>query len=268
VKIPIQLDSMNAELQNSIWNVVSYLIPPEDIYESKVVTQIATDVLRVPRERVGVDPRYWLLDICQKNLAWARWYDLLEYVVANAREFSIGRVTREQAEESANRILEREHSGYRFVGGELSPITAPIEIAEIESALAKSASSGLGGTQAHIERALVHLGSRPKPDYRNAIKEAISAVESAAQVIAGKDKATLDDALKAVAQASSIHGAMVEAFRKLYGYTSEEKGIRHALLEETAKVDAEDARFMIVACSAFVNLLILKADKAGLLKSK
>jgi hypothetical protein len=59
---------------------------------------------------------------------------------------------------------------------------------------------------------------------------------------------------------------MVEAFRKLYGYTSDEKGIRHSLLEEAAKVHAEDARFMIVACSAFVNLLFVKADKAGLLK--
>ena len=59
---------------------------------------------------------------------------------------------------------------------------------------------------------------------------------------------------------------LVEAFRKLYGYTSDEKGIRHSLLEETASVAEEDARFMIVACSAFLNLLIVKADKANLLK--
>ena len=59
---------------------------------------------------------------------------------------------------------------------------------------------------------------------------------------------------------------MAEAFRRLYGYASNEKGIRHALLEETANVAEEDARFMIVACSAFVNLLSVKADSAGLLK--
>jgi len=207
------------------------------------------------------------MEFCQKNLTWTQWYDLLEYVVVDAQAFSLGHATREQAEETANRLLEREHSGYRFVGGQLASITHPAEIAQIEGALARSASSGLDGVRAHIEQALALFGKRPSPDYRNAIKEAISAVESAAKVISAKDKATLDDALKAVAKASPIHGAMVEAFRKLYGYTSDEKGIRHALLEEAAKVDAEDARFMIVACSAFVNLLIVKADKAGLLKS-
>jgi len=58
----------------------------------------------------------------------------------------------------------------------------------------------------------------------------------------------------------------VEIQLTVYGYTSDEKGIRHSLLEQSAKVHEEDARFMIVACSAFLNFLIVKADKTGLLK--
>jgi hypothetical protein len=50
------------------------------------------------------------------------------------------------------------------------------------------------------------------------------------------------------------------------GYTSDENGIRHALLDDgTAKVDETDALFMIGACAAFVSYLLSKAHAAGLI---
>jgi len=44
----------------------------------------------------------------------------------------------------------------------------------------------------------------------------------------------------------------------MYGYTSDADGIRHKLLDE-ATIDFEDAKFMLVSCSAFVNLLRARA---------
>ena len=154
------------------------------------------------------------------------------------------------------------------MGGKLVEITAEAEVQAVEEALVQAKQSGLGGVHTHLDEALKKLSEKPEPDYRNAIKEAISAVESAARVISKKEKATLDDALITVGQASPIHGALVEAFRKLYGFTSDEKGIRHSLLDQSATFDIEDARFFVVACSAFVNLLIVKADKAGVFKTR
>ena len=60
-----------------------------------------------------------------------------------------------------------------------------------------------------------------------------------------------------------MHPALNKAFSTLYGYTSNAKGIRHALLEEST-LDFEDAKFMLVACSAFINYLKVKASKAGI----
>ena len=58
----------------------------------------------------------------------------------------------------------------------------------------------------------------------------------------------------------------VVGFAAIYGFTSDEKGIRHPLLDDhTAKVDETDALFMIGACAAFVSYLINKARAAGLL---
>ena len=77
----------------------------------------------------------------------------------------------------------------------------------------------------------------------------------------GDEKATLGKAIKKLEEAGvPVHGALKTAFLKLYGYTSDEGGIRHALSEQST-VGQEDARFMLVACSAFVNYLAVKKDK-------
>ncbi|MGH6983986.1 MAG: hypothetical protein ACREEI_07150 [Stellaceae bacterium] len=59
----------------------------------------------------------------------------------------------------------------------------------------------------------------------------------------------------------TIHKARQDAFDKLYGYASDADGIRHALLDEE-KLTYEDAQFMLVTCSAFVNYLIAVASAA------
>lgn len=53
---------------------------------------------------------------------------------------------------------------------------------------------------------------------------------------------------------------MEQAFIKLYGYTSDEDGVRHGGIDFN-NVPAEDAKYMLVSCSAFVNYLIEKYEK-------
>jgi len=67
----------------------------------------------------------------------------------------------------------------------------------------------------------------------------------------------------ALKKVGGLHPALSGAFDKLYGYTSDAQGIRHGLMEE-ANLALEDAKFMLVACAAFVNYLLVKADKAGI----
>ncbi len=115
------------------------------------------------------------------------------------------------------------------------------------------------------ETALDHLADRESPDYRNSIKESISAVESLCKLIAGDKKATLSNALDTLEQRRGVdlHKALRNAFCALYGYTSDASGIRHALLDEP-DLDIEDATFMLVTRSAFVNYVLQKATKAGI----
>jgi hypothetical protein len=69
-------------------------------------------------------------------------------------------------------------------------------------------------------------------------------------------------------QKSNIHGALKKGFLALYGFTSDEQGIRHPLLDKEAPaVDEADAMFMIGACSAFLSYLTNKSRATDLLKS-
>jgi len=109
--------------------------------------------------------------------------------------------------------------------------------------------------KSHLEQALLHLKDRDSPDYRNSIKESISAVEALCRRLDGDQHAKLGAALSALEKRSVMHPALKSAFSSLYGYTSDSNGIRHALLEESTLTNA-DARFMLVSCSAFINYVI------------
>jgi hypothetical protein len=156
-----------------------------------------------------------------------------------------------------NRVLQDEGSPYRFVEGALTPITDPTELQAVRDALA--APDRFAGAREHLTTALKMLGQRPEPDFRNTVKEAISAVESTLKVLTGHDHADLAEALREFARAHPIHGALFRGLDSLYGYTSNEHGLRHALLEADANVGFAEAKFMVVACSAFVGYLVARA---------
>ena len=124
--------------------------------------------------------------------------------------------------------MEQENSGYRLVDTEVTEITSASEIGEIESAI----QSKIHGVQEHLSTALALLSDRKKPDYRNSAKESISLVEGVCRLFAGGT--TLTDALKMLKQKIDIHPAFERALAALYGYTSDEGGIRHALLEKSS----------------------------------
>jgi uncharacterized protein (DUF1810 family) len=157
----------------------------------------------------------------------------------------------------ANVQLERENSAYRFVGTEIVEITDQTEMTSIEEAL-----TGPKAIRIHFERAVALLSDRRAPDFRNSIKESISAVEAICRLIANSHSDTLGAAVKKVSTRTPLHPAFEQALLKLYGFTSDEGGIRHALMEEPS-LGYSDAKFMLVLCSAFTNFLLARCAETG-----
>src|SRR2546421_5002675 len=94
----------------------------------------------------------------------------------------------------------------------------------------------------HLDRALELLSDRVAPDFRNFIKESISAVEALSRLLTGDPKATLGKALESLEKSLKIelHHNLKDAFKNLYWYTSDAEGIRHGMLGESG-LDVEDA---------------------------
>lgn len=154
-----------------------------------------------------------------------------------------------------NTYFEREYIGYRFVGGIIVPISDSYEVNAINEAL----NNKYRPVYEHISKANKLLADREKPDYENSIKESISAVEAICEIITGiKGKeATLGKMLKKIEERGIvIHSGLKSAFNILYGYTSDANGIRHAGDIGGQASTFEEAKFMLVSCSAFINYLI------------
>ncbi len=187
---------------------------------------------------------------------WYTIFDFIERYLAMSDKETSKKMAKE-----FNLILEDEASAYRIIENLVVPVTNESEFATIGEAMNLPYNS----VQTHISKALSLYADRKNPDYENSIKKSISAVESMCCIITGLTgtKATLGAAIKKLKDNGvHIHGAMVDAFSSLYGYTSDESGIRHGGID-FKNAPAEDAKYMLISCSAFVNYLIEKWRKVN-----
>lgn len=255
----VQTDSMDSDLRTVLWNA-HYATLVEGVagddrrrLEGGLQRRVWTDLWGRPLDTLpgfhafvgGVRTAYFEGD-------WNQVYDYIDFAATNfSNDVHVQHFIRE-----TNAALERGRSAYRLVGTRLQRITGAQEIAAVEQAIRDA--SDVPPAQRHLDRAAELLADRQNPDYRNSIKESISAVEAMCEALAGK-KATLGGCLKSLPAAAPLHPALSSAFQKLYGYTSSAEGIRHALSEEST-LDHTDAMYMLVACSAFVSYMVAKTS--------
>ena len=112
--------------------------------------------------------------------------------------------------------------------------------------------AGLGGAAKHLRQAGERIRDRK---WAESVRASIDAVESVAKQVAPGDAGTLGKALGVLEREEGLHGALKSSFSSLYGYTSDEPGIRHALLDDKSQVTADEAIFMLGACAAFCSYL-------------
>lgn len=197
--------------------------------------------------------------ITNKDVDWYLIFDLIEFIYRfyNIHNNAAIRNRFNIITEFLNIEFERHNFAYRLINGNIVEITAECEIEAIENAINDTNSN----IRTHLQTALKHISISQKPDYRNSIKESISAVECFCREITGQN--TLDDALKKIEKKGIVlNSEMKKGFEKLYHYTNDSNtGIRHALMNDSNAPTADEAIFMLVSCSAFVNYLMKKKFK-------
>ena len=141
------------------------------------------------------------------------------------------------------------------------PAVTPEEGRTILEAVQELNDHGLKGARNHLIQSATFLN---QGHWAKSVQESISAVESVGVQIAPKGN-TLGAALKNLSQQGiSVHPALNEGFGNLYGYTSNEQGVRHALLDQgQSNVGQDEAVFMLGACASFASYLWRKGLASG-----
>lgn len=272
VKQILQIDSIDQTLENRLWNnilndfieqindysdgyrpesdrVLIYKYIWENFFELKI-DEIPSYSNNGGVYATGVTEyiRNWFI-----KAEWYEKYDFIEFLsdLGNGLSFDFTA--------KVNHTLKRDLAGYTIINNKIIQITSEQEVKAIEEALINT--SKYKSVETHLNQALELLSNRENPDYRNSVKESISAVEAYCSILTNDTKATLGKALTQIEKTHSLHNALKSSFSALYGYTSDSGGIRHSLLEDDIKVTLEDAKFMLISCSAFINYLKAKEKK-------
>ena len=185
----LQKDSMDEDLRNRLWNVTSAFLvkigdtgryvddtPPNLL---AIVRPLWHRFLGSPFDTIPHDRResYKHLRKYFFECHWNEVYDFIELFATSLQDYDRHQVFIT----SCNHVLEREVSAYRFVGVQIADLTSAEEIESIEQAM--DLSGPLKPVSAHLGQALKLLADRKAPDYRNSIKESISAVESVCKLL-------------------------------------------------------------------------------------
>ena len=268
-KVAVQLDSMDEELRNSLWNVLlRHIFEPieckyyvSDTEYRSFIISMWFSFFKEPTDQIPNRTSDITDEIRKKFFSWSYFeiYDFIEFV-ASDRTIPYGQnafiVT-------CNVVLRKELSGYRFLKEQLIQITNEAEILEINRAFDNISLNELEGVNSHLLEAFKMISDKKSPDYINSISESVAAVESLCSEISGKNNVPLSDAFCDVKTKVTMHSPVEQVFNKLFEYVGNIDSIKEGLKAESS-IDQEDAIFVLITCSAFVNYLIVKANKIGI----
>lgn len=277
VRSIFQTDELDKDTRVELWNVAnsvrSELNSWQTLSESlhnEVVTAIWQWEFKKPAdEKPYRDDDLWMM--IKQFILDEPWFDALDLI-----ERLVQYIDRYESEwiewsnqpsiaaslaDEYNKRFELYLVGYRFINLEITPIDSSQQSQAVSEAIEDAQT--VRGARHHLSRAVELLADRQNPDYPNSIKESISAVEAVCVAITGKK--TLGQALKKLEDAGlRIHPVLKEGWLKLYGWSSDDDGIRHGGIE-APDADQPLAKYMLVTCSSFVSHLIELGRKTELI---
>ncbi|WP_407528060.1 hypothetical protein PDL71_08520 [Lacibacter sp. MH-610] len=268
----IQLESIDEDLLNGLWNISKIYIIDRISRRAKYGGDTDFDLFsnilwhkfyRLPIDTIP-DYDFKTEKFIRENFFKGQWYETYDFIEF-LTSLDFDEINTKDFITAINSLLEHEFSAYRFIDGKIAPISNKIEVNEIQQSLEQvNYFTSLSGANIHLTNALEKLSDRKNPDYRNSIKESISAIETTCRVLTGES--TLGKALNSLEHKGiKIDDQLKSGFDKIYAFTNnKQSGIRHAIIEEHNNPDFDDAKYMLVVSSSFINYLVGKCKKLGI----
>ena len=268
----MSLEELSNDLRRELWNVLrEFLLSTRKYFgggyyfsgeAKRLIEYVLGIVLKKPEDEI--DTSYGeVLDLFKRLLFEGRFnvvLDLIE-IIANEGQRREGLVHRIHFAQRIKELFERRAAAYRLdmedYPFQFFPQSSKEQGEATQQAVKTIRDGDMKGAATHLHDAAKRIN---EGQFAQAIADSIHAVESVARTIDPKASRTLGPALTSLANAGVIeHPALKEAFSTLYGYTNDEQGIRHPLLDKDAPaVGLDEAMFMFGACTSFAAYLTNK----------
>ncbi|MBD8620115.1 hypothetical protein IFT67_14390 [Sphingomonas sp. CFBP 13728] len=260
---PLQLEDLSREARILLWEKFDLLLPfgsyadESSGYDTVIGTEWNSVMRRwhvrkllLPSDEY--DRRLKTVSAYSKFLILNRPYDeVFDYLTFIMRDENMKVMEPHFASSFAEARM-----AYTIEDATIFPAATPEEGTSVRHAFEVLTASEFGGARSHLRLAGELISSG---DWAGGVRESIHAVESVAKVIDPSAK-TLSDALKKLANANAMNPNLKRGLEALYNYSSDEKGIRHAMVfNAQPNVDRADAVYMFGACAAFVSFLIARS---------
>ena len=261
---PLELEELPREARVEIWNKLYECIEKSCVYPDsfdgpRYVGGDWAEILRSKHLEHDIFPldelqyEYWAmgdgLRSCMETLPFNKVFDLIQFILRHPS-------CPPDLAAMMKGVFSRCRLAYTIDEGEpptIVPAVTPEEGRVVVEALHSLREAGLDGAASHLRNAskCVNAG-----DWAGSVRESIHAVESVARQLDPDASRTLGPALASIEKRGTLHTALKDAFNKLYGYTSDEQGVRHALLDRpNHNVGTDEALFMLGACASFASYL-------------
>ena len=267
---PMRLEELSSDLRREIWNEVrDFLLEKTVGYspnlyfnteDERFIERVLGSHTKRPRDTINTDHDQVLSNF-KKSILGSEFNQVLDLIEIMVND----RYMREDFAKRMNNLFEQCAAAYRLDTSQRPYCFVPLASKEQGEATQKAIEtireSNLDAAAAHLRQATEHINAR---QYANSIADSIHAVEAVARAIDPKASKTLGPALNSLEKAGRLkHPALKAAFKNLYGYTSNEQGIRHALLDQDSpRVGLDEAMFMFGACASFAAYLAEKHRQA------
>lgn len=259
VPLPRQLElgQLDNAAKARLWAVVNALINGNKI-ETHYGDDLANNYLKLLAETYFVRVQHRLIDdfeptIPKIKMSWrhrfrpeATYGETLGFV-----EWLVRTSGNDFLRSGVRKALIETRCAYRLLEDRIIPIASSEEASAVESALFGLQNKGHSGPRTHLLNAGSNLS---QGKFADSVRESVHCVEGLVRGIVGDD--SFGTAVAKIAKERGLHPALKAAIGNLYGYSSDEQGIRHPLLDKgDPNVTEQDAMFMLGICASFASYL-------------
>lgn len=175
---------------------------------------------------------------------WFKFYNMCERIALDLKLTSF--------EEEFNKLLREEHVGYQMQEGKLLKVGSKEFDEAVTDSRIELGDPRFAVALGQFEKALDFRNSMP-PDYPNAVKEAVNALEGTLQIIVNMPGTALPTLLSNLQP--SLPSSLKKLYDGLYAYGSASEGARHAGVGGPVPT-AEEAEFIIHTVAAAIRYVI------------